>query len=70
MRFNSEGVRRADLIHYLQNERAVRDAVRIDQCLLCRRGGVMEAGLCELCYGLLEGEELRVAVSWRSVGGP
>ncbi|MGV3616728.1 MAG: hypothetical protein ACO1SV_15480 [Fimbriimonas sp.] len=69
-RFNSEGIPRSALIYALQNRKQVADARRIDACLLCRRGRVNDAGLCDICYGLLEGEELRLAVRWTSGAGP
>lgn len=54
----------------LRDRRKVMAARRIDSCLLCRRGGVNDAGLCEVCYGMLDGEELRLAGRWLSGEGP
>lgn len=31
---------------------------------------VNEAGICEVCYGSLDGPELALAVRWRSGVGP
>ena len=45
-------------------------ARKINSCLLCRRIGVNETGLCEVCYGMLDGEELRLATKWLTGEGP
>jgi hypothetical protein len=60
-RLNSEGILRRDLPFALKNRRMVTDARRIDSCLLCRRPHVNEAALCDVCYAMLEGEELELA---------
>jgi hypothetical protein len=69
-RLNSEGIPRDHLKHALRNKRLVRDARRINSCLLCRRIGVNEAGICEVCYSLLNDEEQRLAEAWIRGGGP
>lgn len=69
-RLNSEGIRRQDLMLALRDRRKVALARRIDSCLLCRRGGVNDAAICEVCYGMLDGEELRLAARWLSGEGP
>jgi hypothetical protein len=63
-RLNSEGIRRQDLSFTLKNPLKVRDARRIDACLLCRRPRVNEAGLCDVCYASLEDDELYLATCW------
>lgn len=40
------------------------EARRIDACMLCRRPHVNEAGLCDVCYSSLEGEELDMVTAW------
>ena len=65
-RLNPEGIPRDQLLFVMSQSRRVREARRIDACLLCRRGNVNEAALCDVCYGLLDGEELRVATRWTS----
>jgi len=69
-RFNSEGILRHNLVQTLKDRRAVGTARRIDTCLLCRRSGVNESGLCEMCYGMLDGEEFVLAERWISGKGP
>ena len=69
-RLNSEGIPRDQLKHALRNKRMVREARRINSCLLCRRVGVNETGLCEVCYSMLDGEELHLAEAWLRGGGP
>jgi len=69
-RINSEGIPRKDLVQTLRDQRAVTTARRIDSCLLCRRGPVNDAGLCDLCYGMLNGEALNLAERWTSGKGP
>ncbi|CAN5574715.1 hypothetical protein BH11ARM2_BH11ARM2_17180 [soil metagenome] len=65
-RWNSEGIRRNELLFALRTPRTVATARRINACLLCRRNSVNEAGLCVVCYSLLEGEEARMAERWLS----
>jgi hypothetical protein len=70
-RLNSEGIPRANLRFALRDRRAVSGARRIDSCLLCRRSRVNEAGLCDVCYSLLDDpEEQRLAQRWLSGEGP
>lgn len=69
-RFNSEGIHREDLIHVLRVPRLVQQARRIDSCLICRNAKVNEAGLCDVCYTMLDGAELRLASQWLSGQGP
>jgi len=69
-RVNSEGILRRELTLALQTRSAVKNARTIDSCLLCRRGRVNPAGLCEVCYSLLDGPELRLATRWLSGEGP
>ena len=46
-------------------------ARRINSCLLCRRIGVNESGLCEVCYAMLEdAEEQTLASKWLSGEAP
>ncbi len=46
-------------------------ARRTDHCLLCRASGVNEAGLCEICYPLIqEKEEVEMVQKWLSGEGP
>lgn len=69
-RVNSEGIRRVDLRLALRTRRMVAEARRVDTCLLCRRHKVNEAGLCDVCYSTLEGDELELAVAWMRGVGP
>lgn len=69
-RLNSEGIRRDHLLQALKSRKTVYVARRIDSCLLCRRRSVNEAGLCDFCYSMLDGEELIAAVRWLSGEGP
>jgi len=64
MRVNSEGIKREDLAMTLRDHHRVRMARRIDACLICRRPRVNEAGLCDVCYGMIEGVELELATCW------
>ncbi|HWD39414.1 MAG TPA: hypothetical protein VG944_11225, partial [Fimbriimonas sp.] len=63
-RLNSEGIRRDDLMVALRDRRQVMGARRIDSCMLCRRHNVNNSGLCEICYGALNGDEQRMAERW------
>lgn len=69
-RLNGEGIPRDNLLLALRDRRAVTGARRIDACLLCRNPRVNEAGLCESCYAMLDGEELRLATRWLAGVGP
>jgi len=70
-RLNSEGINRAELKFALTRPRIVMAARRIDSCLLCRHGGVNEAGLCNMCYSMLQDpEEQRLVNRWLSGEGP
>lgn len=69
-RLNNEGIPRESLILAMRDRRTVATARRIDTCLLCRRPRVNEAGLCEVCYGALDGDELRLATRWLQGVGP
>lgn len=69
-RVNSEGILQRDLAVYLRDRRHVMAARRIDTCMLCRRHKVNEAGLCDYCYGGLDGEEARLASKWLTGQGP
>ncbi len=63
-RINGEGIRRTELKWALTQVRVIRDARRIDRCLLCRRTDVNEAALCLVCWSSLDDEELRLAQRW------
>lgn len=69
-RLNPEGIPRNQLSFVLGEPRRVREARRIDACLLCRHGRVNEAGLCESCTSMLDGEELRLVTRWTSGVAP
>lgn len=69
-RLNPEGIPRHELLFVLGQPRRVREARRIDACLLCRRSRVNEAGICDVCLSMLEGEELRLASRWTSGVAP
>jgi hypothetical protein len=70
-RLNSEGIPRHELKLALGTRRLVAHARRIDTCLLCRRHGVNEAGLCEVCYSMIvDAEELELVQSWLRGEGP
>ena len=69
-RINSEGIPRHTLPWVLTQARFVRDAVRMDYCLLCRAGRVNEAGLCLNCMTYLNDEELNLVERWCRGTGP
>lgn len=69
-RLNGEGILLRLLPVALQDRKQVMTARKINSCLLCRRQGVNEAGLCDVCYAMLDGEELRLALRWLSGVGP
>lgn len=69
-RLNSEGLRRDQLKFALGQRRFVMTARRLNQCLLCKRDGVNEAGLCNVCYALIDDEETRLANRWLTGEGP
>lgn len=45
-------------------------ARRINTCLLCRRRGVNDAGVCDVCNASLTEEELRLVEKWLRGTGP
>lgn len=59
-RWNSEGIPRDQLMFTLQQGYAVKVAIRIQKCMLCRSQGVNEAGLCHMCMTFLSDEESRL----------
>lgn len=69
-RFNSEGIPRRRLSIALRTRRVVLTARRIDSCLLCKRPEVNEAGVCAVCYAILNDEELGLAERWMRGQGP
>jgi hypothetical protein len=69
-RWNGEGIPRHLLPQALKDRKQVLTARRINSCLLCRRIPVNESGLCEVCYSMLDGEELRLATRWLTGEGP
>jgi hypothetical protein len=69
-RLNSEGIRRDHLAWALTQTSIVQKARKMNSCLLCRRIGVNEAGLCQVCFALLNDEEIRTASRWLSGEGP
>lgn len=69
-RSNSEGVPRHQLRWILRRAEFVRQARKIDRCLLCCAARVNEAGLCEGCCALLDPEEHLLVERWRAGVGP
>jgi hypothetical protein len=70
-RLNSEGIPRHTLRFALRSRLTVMTARRINACLLCRRIGVNESGLCDVCFAMLEDpEEQTLANSWLIGKGP
>jgi hypothetical protein len=70
MRWNPEGIRRDQLIWALTQAHIVPEYVKIDACMLCRANRVNDAGLCRMCYALLDGAEIKVAVRWMNGVAP
>lgn len=64
MRFNAEGIRREDVLLTLGDRRQVLNARKINACLLCRRSGVNEAGVCPVCWALFDEKELELSLKW------
>jgi len=69
-RVNSHGIPRHQLLWSLGQVKHVNKARREDSCLLCCTKRVNEAGLCDVCYALLDDEELKAAEKWLSGVGP
>jgi hypothetical protein len=69
-RLNEEGILRADLMWALTQRRMVYTARRINRCLLCRRAGVNEAGVCDVCNACLTEDEQRLVEGWLRGTGP
>lgn len=63
-RLNSEGIWRGDLLLTLKTPHLVRAAIAKGRCLLCQRPNLNAAGLCDVCYSQLQGEELRIATRY------
>ncbi|MFI5385684.1 MAG: hypothetical protein ACHQ50_06135 [Fimbriimonadales bacterium] len=70
VRLNSEGIRRDELGWALTQHRIVKAARKINSCLLCRRIGVNEAGLCDVCSATLTDQEAALLELWRRGTGP
>ncbi len=66
MRINGTGLKREDLAWALGRPDYVAQARKNNFCLLCREPHVNEAGLCKVCYSLLEDHELKLATQWLS----
>lgn len=64
LRWNAEGLPRNQLIWALSRPDIVGRFRRINSCMLCMARDVNEAALCEVCYGMLEGDELNAAVDY------
>jgi hypothetical protein len=69
-RLNSEGIVRTDLAWALGQRRLVHTARRLNSCMLCKRSGVNEAGICDVCYAVVNEEELALAEKWMRGTGP
>ncbi|MCW5943511.1 MAG: hypothetical protein KIS66_14860 [Fimbriimonadaceae bacterium] len=69
-RLNSEGFPRDRLLWVLTQPRFVREARRIDACLLCRAHRVNDAGLCDACHATLSDAEMRLVERWMNGTGP
>lgn len=70
-RLNSEGIPRHQLKFALSRPAMVRSARKTDSCLLCRRSGVNEAGICDLCLPLIQNpEEITLIERWLTGEGP
>jgi hypothetical protein len=70
-RRNSEGILPNQLKWTLTQPHLVLTARKMNACLMCRRTGVNEAGLCDVCYVLLDDpEEQRLATRWMTGVGP
>lgn len=69
-RWNSEGIPRETLLWALTQKRFIVRAIQDDACLLCKSSKVNEAGICEVCWALLNEEELKCANLWLSGAGP
>ncbi|MFN3683807.1 MAG: hypothetical protein ACK41F_07700 [Fimbriimonadaceae bacterium] len=69
-RWNSEAIPRWELPTALKTRRIVQQAVRTDSCLVCRGPRVNEAGICPLCWPMLDEEELKLAERWLNGSGP
>ncbi|HEY3782706.1 MAG TPA: hypothetical protein VGL56_16610 [Fimbriimonadaceae bacterium] len=69
-RINPAAIPRAHLMFALNDRKSVQNARKFDSCLLCCRGNVNEAGLCQVCWALLSDEELKKGQRWLAGVGP
>ena len=69
-RVNAQGIPRRRLAWTLTQRRHVLHAIEEDACLLCRAPGLNEAGLCDVCYALLDDREIKIAERWLGGTGP
>jgi hypothetical protein len=69
-RWNSEGIPRDQLKWALTQKTMVLRARRTRQCLICCASSVNEAGLCDICWAVLDEKELELAGKWLSGVGP
>jgi hypothetical protein len=69
-RVNPEGIVREDLAWALNQRGLVFTARRMNTCLVCRRRGVDESGLCNVCTATLSEQEQDLVEKWRRGTGP
>ncbi|MCE9559907.1 MAG: hypothetical protein K8R88_13280 [Armatimonadetes bacterium] len=63
-RWNAEGVHLKDLPYALSRVDIVSLYRNMNRCMLCMRVGVNEAGVCGVCYSMLDGEPLKAVLEW------
>jgi hypothetical protein len=69
-RWNPQGMKRSNLAWALSKPEIVEKHRRMDSCMLCCRGGVNEAGLCEVCTALLSNQDSDTVERYRRGAGP
>ncbi len=69
-RWNPEGILKEKLIWVLSQRALVIKAKKENSCLLCKSPKVNEAALCQVCWALLNEEELKLANKWVDGTGP
>lgn len=69
-RWNSESIPRSHILWALKTPRIVMGALKIDKCMICQGPKVNEAGICPICWAMLDEDELRQAEKWLNGSAP
>jgi len=63
-RWHEEAINRSEFLMVLESAEKVAFYRRMGKCMLCMRPRVNSAGICDFCYGLLDGKELEMVLEY------